>query len=300
MPPSDLPSLLVAAGLFGSIAHAMPVPPPDRVELELRVTSHRFIGAAIDARGAGMEALTHPDFLLTDSDGSWRGRAEFLALMREQLAFASSPLEDVRVRQFGRVAVVGGVVVSANPGAAAARIRTTDVYLWLDSAWRLVSAQNTPLKPSTAQQPLRGTAPMHAAWQGQDPTGDDLAVLYALNENYVEAFRDADVAWYDAHLAPDYAVASGDGSLQDRAAALAHFSEPTFATSMDSFPVGRVNVRRFDDVALIHAENAYRLKDGREGVSRYTDIWHKQDGRWTCVAAHITVHKAPARPSAPA
>jgi ketosteroid isomerase-like protein len=88
-------------------------------------------------------------------------------------------------------------------------------------------------------------------------------------------------------------VVNGDGSLHDRAAALARFAQPTFATSMTSFPVGKVTVRRFGDVALIHAENAYELKDGRKGVSRYTDIWHQRDGRWLCIAAHITVHKAP-------
>ncbi|HEX6723578.1 MAG TPA: hypothetical protein VF107_18560, partial [Burkholderiaceae bacterium] len=58
--------------------------------------------------------------------------------------------------------------------------------------------------------------------------------------------------------------------------------------------VGKVQVRRFHDVALIHAENAYELKDGRRGVSRYTDIWHKRGGRWFCIAAHITAHQAPA------
>ena len=114
-----------------------------------------------------------------------------------------------------------------------------------------------------------------------------------LNENYVNAFREADAAWYDRHLAPDYVVVYGDGSFHDRASALADFAKPTFATSIRSFPVGDVRIRRFGDVALIHAENAYELKDGRRGVSRYTDIWHKQDGRWRCVAAHITVHRAP-------
>ncbi len=63
---------------------------------------------------------------------------------------------------------------------------------------------------------------------------------------------------------------------------------------MVSFPVDKVSIRRFADVALIHAENAYELKDGRRGISRYTDIWVKRDGRWLCVAAHITVHRAPA------
>jgi len=63
---------------------------------------------------------------------------------------------------------------------------------------------------------------------------------------------------------------------------------------MRSFPVAQVRVRQFGDVALIHASNDYLLKDGRSGESRYTDIWHRQGGRWRCVAAHITVHRAPA------
>ena len=120
-------------------------------------------------------------------------------------------------------------------------------------------------------------------------------VLRLLNEKYVNAFREADVGWYDAHLADDYVVISGDGSFHDRAAALANFARADLRDARwSSFPVDKVSIRRFDDVALIHAENAYELKDGRRGISRYTDIWVKRDGRWLCVAAHITVHRAPA------
>ena len=107
--------------------------------------------------------------------------------------------------------------------------------------------------------------PVHAAWTGRDPSEDDTSLLQALNESYVKAFRDADVAWYAAHLAPDYVMVSGDGAQWDRAAALTRFSQPTFATAMRSFPVDKVTVRRFHHVALIHAENAYQLKDGRTG-----------------------------------
>jgi ketosteroid isomerase-like protein len=176
----------------------------------------------------------------------------------------------------------------------ATKLRYTDVYFWDGTAWRLVSAQNTPLKDGVGVQQLTGAAPAHMPWQGQDPAGDDLAVLRTLNESYVQAFRAADVAWYDAHLSPDYVVVYGDGSFHDRAAALADFAQPHFATHIQSFPVDEVSIRRYGDVALIHAENAYQLKDGRKGVNRYTDIWLKQDGQWRCIAAHITVHKAAA------
>lgn len=113
-----------------------------------------------------------------------------------------------------------------------------------------------------------------------------------ISESYVDAFRRADVAWYDAHLATDYVVISSDGSIKDRSAALADFAKPVFATQIARFPVDKVRIRRFDNVALIHAENAFEMKDGREGINRYTDIWVKSDGQWRCVAAHITTHKA--------
>jgi uncharacterized protein (TIGR02246 family) len=192
------------------------------------------------------------------------------------------------------VALVHAVFTPDAGNGKPARVRYTDVYFWTGTLWHLVSAQNTPLQDGVTESQRSGTAPAHTTWSGQDPVGDDLTVLQALNRNYVRAFREADVAWYDAHLAPDYVVTSGDGSFHDRAAALANFARPTFASQFRAFPVDRVSVRCFGDVALIHAENAYELIDHRKGVSRYTDIWHKRDGRWICIAAHITVHKAPA------
>ena len=41
-------------------------------------------------------------------------------------------------------------------------------------------------------------------------------------------------------------------------------------------------------VALIHAKTVYTKPDGAPGAGRYTDIWQKREGRWLCVAAHVT------------
>ena len=151
----------------------------------------------------------------------------------------------------------------------------------------------TPLALGVAAGSLactqRGVVPAFTPIPRHDGAGDDLATLRRLNEGYVQAFRDANPAWYDAHMAADYVVTNSDGSFVDRAGALAAFSRPAFATHFLRFPVDQVNIRRFGDVALIEAENAWTMKDGRSGVSRYTDIWHKEkDGRWRCVSAHIT------------
>lgn len=294
---SRLPALFVLSGLVSGGAQAAPVPAPEVAEAQLRAINHRFVSATVDTSGDLMERLTHEDFVLTESDGSWHDRAEFVARVRRQVPRPDAAQVGTQVRLFGNLALVHGVFLSAgagNDGAGPARVRYTDVYDWNATGWQLVSVQNTPLADESVAVALRqGSAPQHEPWAGRDPEGDDTHVLRALNESYVAAFRDADVAWYDAHLSPDYVMVAGDGSLLDRAATLTRFAQPTFATSMRSFPVGRVSVRRFEDVALIHAENDYVLKDGRRGVSRYTDIWHQREGRWLCVAAHITVHKAP-------
>jgi ketosteroid isomerase-like protein len=273
---------------------ALPVPAPAIAEAQLRAINHRFINAFCVNDTEWMATLTAADFLLISTGGEWLDRSQHLARMAQPFAADGAHYDDVRIRLFGTVALVHGLFEAIDVSHQIRRVRYTDVYQWNGITWLLISAQNTALRPGIATSMNQGTAPACSPWQRVDPVCDELQLLYTLNEHYVRAFRDANVAWYDAHLTADYLVISGDGSLNDRAQALANFAKPTFANDMQSFPVGDVRIRRFDDVALIHAENAYELKDGRKGISRYTDIWCKQaDGSWSCVAAHITPHKAP-------
>jgi ketosteroid isomerase-like protein len=278
---------------------AAPVPPAAIAEAQLRAINHRFVNAFAVADHAYIEALTAKDFLLISNSGDWVDRARHLEMMRKPTASGGVAYDDVRVRFYGAVAVLqgyfeaGGEIAMEKGGAY--RVRYTDVYYWTGANWQLVGAQNTPLRDGVVKAQQFGVAPVNATWRGTDPKGEALEVLTQLNENYVRAYREADVAWYDAHLSPDYMVIGGDGSLSDRAKALADFGKSSFSTHMRSFPVDKVQIRRFENIALIHAENAYEMKDGRKGVSRYTDIWHQQDdGRWLCIGAHITVHQAPA------
>ncbi len=280
------------AGLAGAATAAGPVPAPEIAAAQLIEINQRFVDAFVADDADFMEELLDQRFVYTGRDGAWLTRADFLARMRVPQPLSGASIEDVRVRVFGPVALVHAVFKVAVEDGTPVQIRYTDVYSWDGAKWRLVSAQHTSLKPGVAVQQHTGSAPAHAPWQGQDPTGDDLEVLRTLNENYVQAFRAADVAWYDAHLAPDYVVVYGDGSFHDREAALADFAQPHYATHIKSFPVGAVSVDRHGDLAVIRAENAYELKDGRKGTNRYTDVWLKSDGQWRCIAAHITVHKA--------
>lgn len=276
--------LLVATAAVATASPAS-APSPAEADMQLRPIDSRIVDACIAQSLAQCEALVDRDFLFTDIDGAWRQRDAFLARPR----LADIARGAVQVRLFGEVAVLHGTFQGGDM-----HVRYTHVYAWRGGQWRLVNAQHTPVKVGADSSDDVATAPIIARpWQGVDPEGDDIAVLTMLNAQYVQAFRDADVAWYDAHLAPDYQVVFGDGSIHGRAAALADFAKPYFADGIAAFPLDQVRVRRFGDAALIHAENAYTLKDGRKGVNRYTDIWVKRAGRWWCVAAHITVHAPP-------
>jgi ketosteroid isomerase-like protein len=276
---------LLAASVAGSAS--LPAPAAALAEVQLRAINHRFVSAFLRADGGFMEDLTGPDFLLTDVSGQWLGRAGHLEWMRKPSQLEGVSYRDVEVRLFGPTALVHGVFEGAAPGGKVLRVRYLDVYSWDGAAWRLVNAQNTRIKDGvpTALQP--GPPATYRTWSGRDPEGEDLDVLTRLNESYVQAFRDSNTAWYDQHLARGYVVIYPDGSYHDRNGALANFAQPLFATHMKTFSLDQVRIRRFGDVALIHAENIAELKNGRKLTSRYTDIWHKQDGRWLCIAAHI-------------
>lgn len=283
------------AGTLTFGAHAAPVPTPAQAEAQLRTINHRFVSAFVHRDAEFMARLVDADFVRTASDGAWQGRDAFLQLF-EAPTMAGASTDAFQVRLYGRVAVTHAVFEALGAEGQVRKVRYTDVYVWNGKAWRLVSGQNSMLQAAVPVALQRGVVPSHQPWSGTDPEGEDEVVLAALNASYVDAFRRADVGWYAAHLAPDYVVISSDGSLKDRAAALENFARPYYAEHMRSFPVDQVRIRRFDDIAVIHAENAYEMKDGRVGVNRYTDIWHKRDGRWECIAAHITTHKALAQP----
>jgi len=39
--------------------------------------------------------------------------------------------------------------------------------------------------------------------------------------------------------------------------------------------------------AIIHARTTYQTPAGKS-AGRYTDIWSRREGRWVCIAAHVT------------
>jgi len=113
----------------------------------------------------------------------------------------------------------------------------------------------------------------------------DIAILHALNEDYIRSVQHSDVERFDEILAADFYCSNPDGSLVDRGGFLRQTAKPVKITDLEAHDV---NIRLFADFAIIHARTTYTLPAGQPGAGRYTDCWARIDGRWLAVSAHVT------------
>lgn len=112
----------------------------------------------------------------------------------------------------------------------------------------------------------------------------DVQELERLNANYVRSAEDADVHWYEEHLAEDFLISSADGSLADKRTFLDRIARGNRGKDLAAI---EPRIRILGDVALIHAGFRYTRPDGSAGNGRYTDVWARRDERWVCVCAHF-------------
>jgi hypothetical protein len=112
----------------------------------------------------------------------------------------------------------------------------------------------------------------------------DLKILADLNRNYVRSVDEADVRWFDAHLADDFHNTNPDGTLLDRAQFLAQIGR---GSAVKNIREHDVRIRLLGDFAIIHARTTYTKPDGSAGAGRYTDDWQRRAEGWRCVSAHV-------------
>jgi ketosteroid isomerase-like protein len=113
----------------------------------------------------------------------------------------------------------------------------------------------------------------------------DLNTLQQINSGYMRSVQASDVRWFDEHLAEDFMNSNPDGTFADRTEFLALIGRPCALTN---FHAEDVRIRILGDVAIIHGRTVYAKPGGEPGAGRYTDIYARREGRWLCVAAHVT------------
>jgi len=125
---------------------------------------------------------------------------------------------------------------------------------------------------------------MQNAIHAQEVIANDLAILKQLNNGYIRSVQDADVEWFNEHLALDFMNTNPDMSIVNRDAFLVQIAR---GVTMTNIAAEDVLIRVMGDLAIIHARTTYKMPSNKDGGGRYTDIWARQAGRWLCVAAQV-------------
>ncbi len=113
----------------------------------------------------------------------------------------------------------------------------------------------------------------------------DKATLERLNQEYVDAFMNADVGWYQEHLAEDFVCIESDGSVLNKAQFLTNTKK---GTDVVEYRLENVDVRIYGDAALVRATGLWTREDRSMGMSRYIDVYVKQKEEWKTVSAQIS------------
>ncbi|HEY2806608.1 MAG TPA: nuclear transport factor 2 family protein [Gemmatimonadales bacterium] len=90
-----------------------------------------------------------PDFMHVTSQGIITGQQQ-LAFMRAHPVTgqpAHKHFEDLRIRVYGTIGILNGIVV-AGDGPSATRTFFTDVFAYRAGAWKAINAQELPAAPS--------------------------------------------------------------------------------------------------------------------------------------------------------
>lgn len=120
----------------------------------------------------------------------------------------------------------------------------------------------------------------------------DRGKLIALENAWNQAQMTKDVSGVEQLLAPMFIYTDYDGVVQDKKKFLDDLKDPAYrATSMINddqqvFPYHNAAIV----VGTYHTKGTYKGKPF-EHRGRFTDTWMYQDGRWVCVASHISLIK---------
>ncbi len=113
----------------------------------------------------------------------------------------------------------------------------------------------------------------------------DKAKLERLNQEYVDAFMNTDIDWYREHLAEDFVCIEWDGSIVYKQKFLSNVAR---GPEVADYKLEQVDVRVYGDAALVQATGLWTRRDGSKGMSRYIDVYVRQEAKWKTVSAQIT------------
>ena len=119
--------------------------------------------------------------------------------------------------------------------------------------------------------------------------GADEEAIIKLERDWSAALVKLDFATIDRVVAPDWILTTPDGAQQTKAQADADLKSGK--VKFHSFTIDDLKVKVYGNAAVVFGLTTEKLTvDGKDmsGQNRFTDTFIKRDGKWQCVATHVT------------
>jgi ketosteroid isomerase-like protein len=119
----------------------------------------------------------------------------------------------------------------------------------------------------------------------------DEALLSELNAQFIRNFLRQDTVSHNKIIHKDFICVEGSGEIVNREDYMRNWATDFESSGYITFSYKDEVIRIFGNMALVMSKTVYtKLIDGKtiEGNSIYTDTYIKENGKWTCVQAHIT------------
>lgn len=117
--------------------------------------------------------------------------------------------------------------------------------------------------------------------EGADASGEAVATL---EREWVRAYQQKDVAWYERHLAQDFGTVLDDGRVLSRADVIEHLKS---APAPEEVTMETIQVRMYGDAAVATVTQRLVSAGGARGTLRMTDVWIRDSlEAWKVVQSH--------------
>jgi len=121
---------------------------------------------------------------------------------------------------------------------------------------------------------------------------NDETVLLSINRQFIRNFLNNDTVEHTKIIHPtNFLFIGTNGQLLDRREYMQAWAHGYDKAVMPEFDLEEVQVRMFDNMALIVAKTKdKKIRDGAyvTGETRYTDTYVKENSEWKCVQVQLT------------
>ena len=230
-----------------------------------------------------LEGILAPDFLHVVPEGIIT-KSEQLSFMRKHPAPVQKGerhFENMRVRVYGNVGIVNGVVVETGNDEVNRKTLFTDVFAYRDGKWQAVSSEELP-----SDEKKSGAKCSSQAIDSQ-LRNKDAEVLKEVEQQWLQAYGERNTSALDCILADEFKIGSmpdEKGEVHDKK----HVLDWVAQRSPTTQKIEQIEIKTFGAVAVVRGiYSSYRPNGTLVVRFQFLDVFAYGGERWQALTREI-------------